>query len=181
VGTVKKRHQGAADTSPPGRLELERRIANDSALIIATCRDEVTELRAMGVDHDRIVVIPCGVYTSVFTPGPAAPPRPAGARTQLLSVGRLVPRKGFETAIRMLHYLPEAELTIVGGPPVEHLDVDPEACRLQRLAIDLGVADRVRLVGARAHADMPAHYRAADVVVTVPWYEPFGITPLEAA
>src|SRR5690606_41942944 len=119
VGTVKKRHQGAADTSPPGRLELERRIANDSALIIATCRDEVTELRAMGVDHDRIVVIPCGVDTSVFTPGPAAPPRPAGARTQLLSVAPLVPRKGLATAIRMVHYLPRRERTTVGTQPAE--------------------------------------------------------------
>jgi glycosyltransferase involved in cell wall biosynthesis len=29
-------------------------------------------------------------------------------------------------------------------------------------------------------ADLPALYRSADLVVSVPWYEPFGIVPLEA-
>ncbi len=43
-----------------------------------------------------------------------------------------------------------------------------------------GVADRVRLHGRVSQADMPAVMRTADVVVCAPWYEPFGIVPLEA-
>jgi glycosyltransferase involved in cell wall biosynthesis len=42
------------------------------------------------------------------------------------------------------------------------------------------VADRVRLLGRVGRADLPALYRSADLVVNVPWYEPFGIVPLEA-
>jgi glycosyltransferase involved in cell wall biosynthesis len=34
--------------------------------------------------------------------------------------------------------------------------------------------------GSVARADVPAWVRSADVVLAVPWYEPFGITPLEA-
>ena len=42
------------------------------------------------------------------------------------------------------------------------------------------MADRVRLIGQVAHADMPALLRSADLVICSPWYEPFGIVPLEA-
>jgi glycosyltransferase involved in cell wall biosynthesis len=44
----------------------------------------------------------------------------------------------------------------------------------------LGVADRVRFIGRVPQADLPAEIRAADLVVCLPWYEPFGIVPLEA-
>ncbi|MDQ4104272.1 MAG: glycosyltransferase, partial [Actinomycetota bacterium] len=42
------------------------------------------------------------------------------------------------------------------------------------------VRDRVHLMGQIARADVPALLRSADVVVSVPWYEPFGMVPLEA-
>jgi glycosyltransferase involved in cell wall biosynthesis len=38
----------------------------------------------------------------------------------------------------------------------------------------------VRFVGRVGRADVPALLRSADVVACVPWYEPFGIVPLEA-
>ena len=43
-----------------------------------------------------------------------------------------------------------------------------------------GVADRVTFVGSRSRDELKYYYSAADVFVTTPWYEPFGITPLEA-
>ena len=42
------------------------------------------------------------------------------------------------------------------------------------------MADRLVFTGAVPRADVPAWVRSADVVLAVPWYEPFGITPLEA-
>ena len=42
------------------------------------------------------------------------------------------------------------------------------------------MAERVRFAGAVAHRDVPALLRSADVVVSAPWYEPFGIVPVEA-
>ncbi|WP_156671239.1 glycosyltransferase, partial [Mycobacterium sp. E1214] len=54
--------------------------------------------------------------------------------------------------------------------------------RVRRAADDhqLGVGDRVRLLGAVTRDEMPALLRSADVVACTPWYEPFGIVPLEA-
>ncbi len=183
LGSVKRRHQGKADTSPPERLDLERRVAEEVDAIVATCRDEVEELSRMGVRTAHVHVVPCGVDTAHFSPsGPTWDHGlPGGRRARLLAVGRLVERKGFDLAVRALAELPDAELVVVGGPPAERLDADPEARRLRTLAEELGVQDRVVLTGQRPHEAMPAIYRSADVVLAVPWYEPFGITPLEAA
>ena len=69
---------------------------------------------------------------------------------------------------------------IVGGPSATELDADPQARRLRALARRCGVADRVALVGAVPREEMARWYRSADLVVASPWYEPFGLTPLEA-
>jgi len=183
LGTVKRRHQGAADTSPPQRLDCERQLAARVDLVIATCSDEVRELARMDAPADRVTVVPCGVDTEHFAPDPRG--RATGGTgtrpPRLLTVGRLVERKGFDTAIRALATLPGVELVIAGGPPHEELAQDPEARRLQDVARRMGVAERVQLLGQVPHARMPALYRSADVVLSTPWYEPFGITPLEAA
>jgi glycosyltransferase involved in cell wall biosynthesis len=99
---------------------------------------------------------------------------------RLVTVGRLVPRKGFDIAITALAQLPDTELVIAGGPERGRLSQDPEVKRLRELADRLGVGDRVRWPGQVSREDMPALLRSADAVVCTPWYEPFGIVPLEA-
>jgi glycosyltransferase involved in cell wall biosynthesis len=178
LGSVKRRHQGAADPSPPSRIDLERGLCRDVDHVVATCSDEVFELRRLGLPHDRATIVPCGVDTSVFTPrGPVAP---RSERPRLLVLGRLVERKGQDDAVRALRWVPDAELVVVGGPPADAMDADPEVRRLRAIAVEEGVADRLVLTGAVPRADVPAWVRSADVVLAVPWYEPFGITPLEA-
>ncbi|MEU7474849.1 glycosyltransferase [Lentzea sp. NPDC042327] len=176
LGTVKRRHQGADDTSPPQRVAVERLVGQEATVIAATCADEVRELVAMGLRRDKTVVVPCGVDTDLF--GVAGPVVPRSAPRRIVSVGRLLPRKGFADLIAALPMVPDTELVIVGGPP--DLTADPEARRLLAVAQSLGVADRVQLAGQVARTDMPALLRSADVVACVPWYEPFGIVPLEA-
>ncbi|HEX2130105.1 MAG TPA: glycosyltransferase [Actinophytocola sp.] len=178
LGTVKRRHQGSADTSPADRVRLERLVGNSATRVLATCTDEVRELGRMGVGNRRVSVVPCGVDCDQFRPeGPAVPKR---LPRRVVSVGRLVPRKGFADLIAAMPHNPDTELVIVGGPDRRHLARDPEAVRLRELAERLGVADRVRLVGQVPRERMPAVLRSADLVACVPWYEPFGIVPLEA-
>jgi D-inositol-3-phosphate glycosyltransferase len=184
LGTVKRRHQGAEDTSPQERRWLEPGVGRSADRIIATCSDEVFELKAMGIDTGKISIAPCGVDLDFFSAG-----GPVAARTRshrILSVGRLVPRKGVDLVIRALPHLREAgfddvELLIVGGGGDSGvLDADPEVRRLMDLAAGLGVADQVRLQGQVSRGEMPGIFRSADAVVCAPWYEPFGIVPLEA-
>ncbi|KOV70570.1 glycosyl transferase [Streptomyces sp. NRRL WC-3618] len=180
LGTVKKRHQGGADTSPPTRIGLEREIGLGCDRVVATCRDEVAELERMGVPGGRADIVPCGVDTERFRPDGAVTARATNHRYRLLQVGRLVPRKGAAVSVAALARLPEAELVIAGGPGPGLLNGDPEVRRLRELARAAGVGDRVRFLGAVPCVDVPALMRGADVVLCPADYEPFGIVPLEA-
>ena len=85
-------------------------------------------------------------------------------------------RPGYDTTIQALTQLPETELLIAGGDATPESEHD----RLAAPAAFLGVAERVRLIGQVARTEMPALLRSADLVVCSPWYEPFGLVPLEA-
>lgn len=173
LGTVKRHWQGDADTSPAHRIETEREIGQRADAVLATCSDEVRELCAMGVPEQRIAVVPCGVDLSAFCPeGPVAPRTSGGL---VLSIGRMVPRKGVDTVIRAMRQLPGANLVIAGGR-----QDDEEAVRLRELAEGYGMGHRVHVIGSVPREHVPALMRSADVVVTVPWYEPFGLVPVEA-
>src|SRR5690606_19942270 len=104
----------------------------------------------------------------------------------ILQLGRMVPRKGVDDAVKGLAALVhnhgiKARLIIVGG---ESDDADPavtpEIGRLMKLAKDLNIEEYVTFAGRKSRDQLKYYYSAADVFVTMPWYEPFGITPLES-
>jgi glycosyltransferase involved in cell wall biosynthesis len=181
LGVVKRRHQGSADTSPAERLAREEHLARTADAVIATCSDEVRELLELGAAPEKLHIAPCGVDLEAFRPGPSPRVLRMGRPLRrIVSISRLVERKGVHTLVQALPHVPDAELVIAGGPDERELDGDPHVQALRAAARDHGVADRVRFVGRVARADVPALIRSADVVAVVPWYEPFGIVPLEA-
>ena len=184
LGIVKQRHQRERDTSPVERLAMETDLLHTVDRIVATCSDELFELLRLGGDRRSISIVPCGVDPDVFSTDVLGEPRPAG-RLRLVCVGRLVERKGVGNVITALGLLraaggPDVELVIAGGPDSADLDDDPEVQRLRAVAAAAGVLDRVEFRGRVGRAELPGLLRSADVVVCVPWYEPFGIVPLEA-
>lgn len=181
LGSVKRRQQGSADTSPPERIGHERRLCAEADTVIATCTDEVRELRRLGLPDGRATIIPCGVDTDRFRPGPGR----LADRLRLLILGRMVPRKGFGNAIEAFAHLVhdeglDVELVVAGGPSRKDLDSDPEAQRLRQIAEHHHVANRTTFLGSVDRDDVPGLIRSSDAVVSVPWYEPFGIVPVEA-
>lgn len=88
----------------------------------------------------------------------------------LLGLGRLHTDKGFDTVIRGLASLPDAEFVIAGSGPEEE--------RLRRLAAVTGVARRVHFLGWRR--DVGALLKAADVFVCSSRVEPLGNMVIEA-
>lgn len=180
LGAEKRRHQGDADTSPPGRIAVESWLARSADRIVTTTAHESEIVTDMGAPPGNVIVVPCGVDLERFqAQGPVFPPRRPG-RIRIACVSRLVPRKGIADVIRALRRLRSAELLIAGGPPQAMLHEDEEATSLQRVAVEAGVADRVQFLGAVERDDVPSLLRSADVVCCCPWYEPFGLVAVEA-
>jgi D-inositol-3-phosphate glycosyltransferase len=191
LGRVRRLHQGGADTFPEERLAIEDRAVAEADRVIAECPQDFADLTTLyRADAAKLRVIPCG-----FDPAEFGPMNRSHARASLgldpdefviLQLGRMVPRKGVDNVIcglarlRRDHGL-DGRLVVGGG---ESRDPDPavtpEIGRLQDLAADEGVADRVLFTGSRGRSELRPLYAAADVFVTTPWYEPFGITPVEA-
>ena len=178
LGVVKRRHSGAEDTSPRARLAVESRLVHNCDRIIATCSDERDELISIGGNQATIDIVPCGVDTTIFRP--IGPTMRRNVSHRLVTVSRLVRRKGIGETIVALADVPHTELIIVGGPSLATLRNDPEFHRLHEIAIEHGVSDRVRFVGGVSRRRVAEWMRSADAVVVAPYYEPFGIVPIEA-
>lgn len=190
LGKVRRQYQGENDGFANERLEIEESLVAEADRVIAECpQDEIDLMTMYGADPQRLSMIPCG-----YDPNECAPRDQAQARERLglpqdraivLQLGRLVPRKGIDNVIRSLSCVrdavPNAMLVVVGGDSDEPDPVaTPEIARLTSIAHAEGVADAVRFVGRRPRTELKDWYAAADVFVTTPWYEPFGITPVEA-
>ncbi len=190
LGKVRRFHQKEADHFPPERIEIERQVIRDSDAVLAECpQDKKDLLIHYNAPIGKLRLVPCGVDTIEMHPVDRREARALLGLPQhekiILQLGRLVPRKGIDTVILAAAELQrmgtDAKVVIVGGDSrVPDEKATPEIGRLKRLAADLGVADRIIFTGSRDRSELRYFYSAADVFVSVPWYEPFGITPLEA-
>jgi glycosyltransferase involved in cell wall biosynthesis len=196
TGVTKLREHGAADTSPAGRIEVEKGVVRSVDRVIAQCPAERDELLAdYGARANRITLIPSAVDTDRFKPVDKGTARRTigidPADEVIIYIGRIVPRKDVRNIIRALARLKARrlaagtatmpDLLIVGGETEQPDPVaTPEIGVLHALAAELGVLDQVRFMGRRQPDELYHWYAAADVAVTTPWYEPFGLTPLEA-
>lgn len=191
LGRVRRLHQSGADEFPAERMDVEDAAIAQADAIIAECpQDEEDLLQLYRAPRARLALIPCGFDKAEFWPIA----RPFARRALgldpreriLLNIGRLVPRKGVDNAIRALGRLARehriaARLLVVGGnSDLPCPSLTPEIGRLKELAAQEGVAERVVFTGRRSREFLKLYYSAADVFVTTPWYEPFGITPLES-
>lgn len=189
LGLVRLQHQKETDSFPVERLDIERRLAREADAIVAECPQDRSDLTQLyGASSRRLSVVPCGFDPAEFAPMPRSAARAAlgldPKEFTVLQLGRLVPRKGIDNVIRALALLPQtvpARLLVVGGDSSDPAQSRcPELARLRRVANECGVADRVTFTGHRSRAELRQYYAAADVFATTPWYEPFGITPLES-
>ena len=191
LGRVRRLHQRGADQFPEERMAIEEQTIAHADGIVAECPQDHRDLTTLySADERRIAVIPCGFDRGEFWPITKQFARRAlGFSTQermLVNVGRLAPRKGLDNLIRGLGRLVHqhrmtAKLVLVGGnSDLPDPGLTPEMARLQAIAAEEGVGNQVLFTGRRSREFLKLYYSAADLFCTTPWYEPFGITPLEA-
>lgn len=158
------------------RVTFER---SDAIVAVSSFSRSEIESRLGHVDS-RIQIIPTGVDTHLFSPGDRAAARARAAISPsarvLLTVGRLVPVKRYDRAVRALAILatkdPLVELVIVGD--------GPELPVLRALASTLGVSARVRFAGFADGELLRDLYRAADLLLCTSEFENWSLTLLEA-
>jgi len=134
--------------------------ANWAVTCTRTNRDHLAALAPAG----RVALAYHGIDPARFPPwdGPRAPRDGGDLRdpVKLLSVGRLVEKKGTDVLLGALARLPAGlawELDLVGGGPLE--------ARLEREARRLGLAARIRWHGALPQHEVLRCYRTADLFV----------------
>jgi glycosyltransferase involved in cell wall biosynthesis len=190
LGKVRRLYQGSADAFPPERAVIEDMLVAEADAVIAECphdRDDLVEHYA--ADPERVEIVPCGVDLTELhrvSRGLRAEYGIGEDEFLVLHVGRLVKRKGVDNVVRGVAELRRchgvnARLLIAGGESAQpDPALTPEIGRLMEIAEEQGIAGRVIFAGRQPRERLRHFYSAADVFVTTPWYEPFGITPLEA-
>jgi glycosyltransferase involved in cell wall biosynthesis len=153
--------------------ESERAALAAARHVVATSNTTARILTAdYGVPRERL---------SVVTPGTdrvETPPRAAGAQINLLAVGAVVPRKGYDVLVAALGALASLpwRLAIVG-------DNSRSPSTLARLAADIearGLTGRIELCGAVSAEQLTRHYASADLFVLPSRFEGYGMAYTEA-
>ena len=145
-----------------------------NASAVVACSEGLREL-AQETDSDiKMDVIPDAVDLETFTPvqRDAYP-----EKVQVLTIGRLIPRKGFQFLIRALPQVLEKvsqkfEIEIVGDGPYHG--------ELLKLAENLGVTSHIRFAGSVPYPKLPQKYRDADLFILPSLAEGMPLVVLEA-
>ncbi|RZF63590.1 glycosyltransferase family 4 protein [Sphingomonas populi] len=126
--------------------------------VLAVSQAMRADMTALGIPAETIRVHHTGVDLDRF-----APRDRTGAKAKfgvtgplVVSVGALIPRKGHDVVIDAVAAIPGASLLIAGAGAARPT--------LEAKIAALGIGDRVRLLGALPHADLPALIAAADVM-----------------
>lgn len=190
LGRVRRMYQGIADAFPSGRIEIEESLMSDADRIIAECPQDMQDMESLyGATSSRIDIVPCGFDPEELWPVPHIARQHLGLdrnRFVVLQLGRIVPRKGIDNVIESIAVLRDrfgidAQLLVVGGDTADpDLSHSSELARLKELSARLNLHQQVIFTGQKPRSELRYYYSAADVFVTTPWYEPFGITPVEA-
>ena len=150
-----------------------RAIWRNAAEVIA-CSAGLRELAWCTQPDTQIEVIPDGLELSRFSPLPRST---SPEYVRILTVGRLIPRKGFQFLIRALpqviqHATCDFEIELVGDGPYR--------TELVQLADTLGVSHKIQFTGSVPYAALPQKYSQADIFTLCSSAEGMPLVVLEA-
>jgi len=155
---------------PPPFAQYERAAYARVAALYPCSRQAASVARGKGFSG-LIEVLPLGFNDTLFVPGDQSVDE---AELVLGLFGRLVPEKGLLDAVHVLarlHTQRATRLVVVGA--------GPEKTRARRLAVELGVPDRIDLIPWQPSAELAVTYRRVHVLLvpstpTETWVEQFG-------
>ena len=156
-----------------GFLRMQVRVARRLPAIVTVSESSRTDIAAqMGVDPERMTVVPVGVDHTVFRPSPDVEPVPGRL---MVTSSSDVPMKGLVPlleAVAKLRTERDVELVVVGKPR--------PGGRVDRAIERLGLEGAVRCVSGISDAELAREYGQAEVAVVPSLYEGFSLPAVEA-
>ncbi len=167
---------------PPLRTVGEQQVVDEADRLIVNTDDEARQLVSIhGAQPSRIDVVHPGVDLDVFRPGDRRSARAALGLAPdgdlVAFVGRIQPLKAPDIVLRAAAKLPGVHVVVAGGPSGSGLHA-PDG--LVRLAVELGITERVTFLPPQSRADLATLLRAADLVAVPSYSESFGLVAVEA-
>jgi glycosyltransferase involved in cell wall biosynthesis len=160
-----------------GQRLARRVLLPRAAACVANSGPAADRFREMGVPHDRIFMAPHSTNLAPMWEAARGRDYGSGAPLRLLTVGRLIPRKGLDRLVRAtaaaVYRGADVRLRMVGNGPDE--------APLRDLARELGIGERVALAGFMDQDELPSAYAEADAFAFPTLEDPFGFVLLEAA
>jgi glycosyltransferase involved in cell wall biosynthesis len=160
------------------RERIEPLLARNAGWVTVESTSELGALARLRHGRERVSVLTGGVDIEHYTPV-----GPAFDRTDLCRILCVAPNplssNGFDTAVKALPRVPAAELVVAETEPTNRGN-DAARAKLKRLASELGVADRVRFLGAVPAGELPMLMRSTDVLTCTPREPPRATAALQA-
>ncbi len=146
-------------------------------LHLACSEHEAEELARMGIAEERIRLVPLWIERDFIAAIPHRPLEQTFGRPLLLYIGQLTHRKGADLLVEAMPEVvrshPQAAFVLVTHNPAGR-----EA--LQARAAEMGLADRLHILGPVSEEEKIALLRACDAYILPTRYEGFGLPLLEA-
>ena len=156
-----------------GFLGMQIRVARRLPRIVTVSESSKADIaRQMGVELERMTVVPVGVDHTVFRPSPA---RPRVEGRIMVTSSSDVPMKGLVPlleAVAKLRTERAVELVVIGRPT--------EGGRVARTIERLGLSPVVRCVSGISDEELAGLYAEAQVAVVPSLYEGFSLPAIEA-
>jgi len=174
--TVEQFQNGKYDFVTEARRAVQKFVVRRAEKVIVPSEYLAGIVRGWGVASERITVI-YNAFTPVALEKSKEELRLAlGLQGKVIATaGRLVPWKGFDTAICALNDIvkdiPDASLVIMGS--------GPDFSKLQSIAYATGLGGKVRFTQMLPHEEMLAYIKASDLFMLPTYYEGFSHLLLE--
>lgn len=176
--------QRAGLPEQPERVRMESVLASRADHVLVGSTDQQVELSRLGVPRHHVSVVPFGVDPDYFSVEGSSATDPWNSRredrSRLVSVTALSEGGGADRLIQAMVHLTECELVLVSTAEDRDVALDADARRLEIMAKESGVDDRVHLTGPMQRKELPRLLRSADFYVSAASYDPYGGGVLEA-
>jgi glycosyltransferase involved in cell wall biosynthesis len=153
---------------------FEKWFSNNADIVVTVSKYTADSVASLPVSRSKILTI----YPAVDPPEDLKTPKGTSRKMNILTLGNMEPRKGYDIVIESLAGLGNDFAFIIAGDDTANPGYVE---KLRRLSTSLGISDKIRLAGRVSNDERERLFADADIYIQSSFLEGFGISALEAA